>query len=135
MKRHCPLDALCRLKCDKRQPRLPAMSTISCRAKLVASVAFTVIASAFGLPGTRAQAPPIWPPVPPEELALKDNPFALCALDQAAHDLWGKLNNAPVWKLWGLSTEKIPASDYTKVRDFFELVAGAHNAPVVLVKE
>jgi transglutaminase-like putative cysteine protease len=29
----------------------------------------------------------------------------------------------------------VPASDYAKVRDFFELVAGAHNAPVVLVKE
>jgi Domain of Unknown Function with PDB structure (DUF3857)/Transglutaminase-like superfamily len=29
----------------------------------------------------------------------------------------------------------VPASDYTKVRDFFDLVAGAHNAPVVLVRE
>jgi hypothetical protein len=29
----------------------------------------------------------------------------------------------------------VPPSDYVKVRDFFELVAGAHNAPVVLVKE
>jgi hypothetical protein len=28
-----------------------------------------------------------------------------------------------------------PPSDYAKVRDFFELVAGAHNAPVVLVKQ
>jgi L-alanine-DL-glutamate epimerase-like enolase superfamily enzyme len=44
---------------------------------------------------------------------LADDPFALCALDQAAHDLWGKLKGAPVWKLWGLSTEKIPDSDYT----------------------
>jgi L-Ala-D/L-Glu epimerase len=47
------------------------------------------------------------------EPALKDDPFALCALDQAAHDLWGKLKGAPVWKLWGLSTEKLPDSDYT----------------------
>jgi len=47
------------------------------------------------------------------EPALKDDPFALCALDQAAHDLWGKLEGAPVWKLWGLSTDKIPDSDYT----------------------
>src|SRR5688572_24854232 len=37
---------------------------------------------------------------------LKDNSFAFCALDQAAHDLWGKLRRQPVWKLWGLSTEK-----------------------------
>jgi L-Ala-D/L-Glu epimerase / N-acetyl-D-glutamate racemase len=45
--------------------------------------------------------------------ALKDDPFALCALDQAAHDLWGKLRGQPVWKLWGLSTEKTPLSNYT----------------------
>jgi L-alanine-DL-glutamate epimerase-like enolase superfamily enzyme len=44
---------------------------------------------------------------------LVDDPFALCALDQAAHDLWGKLQGQPVWKLWGLSTDKIPYSDYT----------------------
>src|SRR5256885_1396931 len=44
---------------------------------------------------------------------LADDPFALCALDQAAHDLWGKLRGQPVWKLWGLSTDKIPLSDYT----------------------
>jgi L-alanine-DL-glutamate epimerase-like enolase superfamily enzyme len=45
--------------------------------------------------------------------ALADNPFALCALDQAAHDLWGKLHGQPVWKLWGLSVGRVPASDYT----------------------
>jgi L-alanine-DL-glutamate epimerase-like enolase superfamily enzyme len=39
--------------------------------------------------------------------------FALNALDGAIHDLWGKLNGAPVYKLWGLSTDKIPDSDYT----------------------
>jgi L-alanine-DL-glutamate epimerase-like enolase superfamily enzyme len=45
--------------------------------------------------------------------ALKDDPFALCALDQAAHDLWGKLQGQPVWQLWGLSTDNVPFSDYT----------------------
>jgi L-alanine-DL-glutamate epimerase-like enolase superfamily enzyme len=44
---------------------------------------------------------------------LTDDPFALCALDQAAHDLWGKLRGQPVWKLWGLSIDKVPCSDYT----------------------
>jgi L-alanine-DL-glutamate epimerase-like enolase superfamily enzyme len=39
--------------------------------------------------------------------------FALSAFDQAIHDLWGKLRGAPVHKLWGLSTDKIPLSDYT----------------------
>jgi L-alanine-DL-glutamate epimerase-like enolase superfamily enzyme len=39
--------------------------------------------------------------------------FALNAIDQAIHDLWGKLAGAPVYRLWGLTTEKIPMSDYT----------------------
>ena len=45
--------------------------------------------------------------------ALADDPFALCALDQAVHDLWGKLRGKPVYELWKLKTDKIPASDYT----------------------
>ncbi len=39
--------------------------------------------------------------------------FALNALDLAIHDLWGKLCGAPVYRLWGLSTDRIPDSDYT----------------------
>jgi len=39
--------------------------------------------------------------------------FALNALDQATHDLWGKLRGAPVYRLWGLSTGDVPLSDYT----------------------
>jgi L-alanine-DL-glutamate epimerase-like enolase superfamily enzyme len=39
--------------------------------------------------------------------------FAQCALDAAAHDLWGKLREEPVWKLWGLSLDHLPESDYT----------------------
>ena len=37
---------------------------------------------------------------------LADTPFAQCALDVAAHDLWGKLRDAPVWKLWGLQIDR-----------------------------
>jgi L-alanine-DL-glutamate epimerase-like enolase superfamily enzyme len=44
---------------------------------------------------------------------LADEPFALCALDQAAHDLWGKRRGQLVYKLWGLSLGNCPASDYT----------------------
>jgi L-alanine-DL-glutamate epimerase-like enolase superfamily enzyme len=47
--------------------------------------------------------------LPHEEFAK----FALSALDQAIHDLWGKLRGAPVYRLWGLSTERVPMSDYT----------------------
>jgi L-alanine-DL-glutamate epimerase-like enolase superfamily enzyme len=39
--------------------------------------------------------------------------FAFCALDEAVHDLWGKLKGAPVWKLWGLTLRHLPMSDYT----------------------
>jgi L-Ala-D/L-Glu epimerase len=55
----------------------------------------------------------------PEELwqalapHLGHNPFAQCAVDLAAHDLWGKQQGAPLWKLWGLALENIPASNYT----------------------
>lgn len=55
----------------------------------------------------------------PEELwervfpVLGHNRFALCALDEAAHDLWGKRLGQPVWKLWGLELKNLPASDYT----------------------
>jgi L-alanine-DL-glutamate epimerase-like enolase superfamily enzyme len=44
---------------------------------------------------------------------LGHNPFALCALDEAAHDLWGRKLGEPVWKLWGLELKNIPLSDYT----------------------
>lgn len=44
---------------------------------------------------------------------LGHNRFALCAVDQAAHDLWGKLRGQPVWRLWGLKLESLPLSDYT----------------------
>jgi len=39
--------------------------------------------------------------------------FALCALDQAAHDLWGKRLGQPVYRLWGLSIDNVPPTDYT----------------------
>jgi hypothetical protein len=44
---------------------------------------------------------------------LGDRPFAQCALDEAAHDLWGKRLGRPVYELWGLSTRDNPPSDYT----------------------
>jgi L-alanine-DL-glutamate epimerase-like enolase superfamily enzyme len=44
---------------------------------------------------------------------LRDCPFALCALDQAAYDLWGKQQGAPVYQLWGLDKSRNPVSNYT----------------------
>lgn len=45
---------------------------------------------------------------------LSNNRFAQCALDQAAHDLWGKRNGKPVREMWGLDIRApLPTSNYT----------------------
>jgi L-alanine-DL-glutamate epimerase-like enolase superfamily enzyme len=58
---------------------------------------------------------------------LSDNTFAQCALDMAAHDLWGKLRGQPVWKLWGLSLENLPPTDYTIGLDSIEKMVAKLN--------
>jgi L-alanine-DL-glutamate epimerase-like enolase superfamily enzyme len=61
---------------------------------------------------------------------MRENPFAHCALDQAAYDLWGKLRGAPVWKLWGLSIENLPPTNYTIGIDTLEtMVAKMQEFP------
>lgn len=52
----------------------------------------------------------LWQALQPQ---LGGHPFAQCALDQAAWDLCGKLRNQPVWQLWGLTLDRLPASNYT----------------------
>lgn len=59
---------------------------------------------------TLTTPPELWEKMRP---MLGHNRFALCALDIAAHDLWGKREGAPVWKLWGLDISRVPFSDYT----------------------
>lgn len=44
---------------------------------------------------------------------LAHDRFALCALDQAAWDLWGKQRGQPLHRLWGLELNKLPLSNYT----------------------
>jgi L-Ala-D/L-Glu epimerase len=44
---------------------------------------------------------------------LGEHPFAQCAVDQAAHDLYGKLQGQPLYQLWGLDPQQAPPSDYT----------------------
>lgn len=41
------------------------------------------------------------------------NHFAQCAIDIAAYDLWAKKQGQPLYKLWGLSLDHNPVSDYT----------------------
>jgi L-alanine-DL-glutamate epimerase-like enolase superfamily enzyme len=45
--------------------------------------------------------------------SLREQPFALCAVDQAAHDLHGKLRGQPLYQMWGLADRPRPLSDYT----------------------
>ena len=52
----------------------------------------------------------LWDRVEPQ---LAKNPFALCALDQAAHDLWAKTRGKPVYQLWGYSPERLPLTSFT----------------------
>lgn len=53
---------------------------------------------------------------------LGSNPFAQCALDEAAYDLWGKQQGKPVYELWGLDPAEIPSSDYTIGIDKIEVM-------------
>lgn len=39
--------------------------------------------------------------------------FAICALDLAAHDLYGKLQNKPLYKIWGTNNTHYPTTNYT----------------------
>lgn len=41
------------------------------------------------------------------------NNFAICALDLAAHDLYGKLQNQPLHKIWGTTADHYPTTNYT----------------------
>ncbi len=44
---------------------------------------------------------------------LDSHPFALCALDCAAWDLWAKKRGEPLYKSWGLDISKNIITDYT----------------------
>ncbi len=54
---------------------------------------------------------------------LKDRSFTLCALDMAAHDLFGKKLGKPLYKLWGLDPKDSPVSNYTIGIDTIENMA------------
>lgn len=69
---------------------------------------------------------------------LQHDSFAQCALDQAAHDLWGKLQGQPVYRLWGLSLEQLPLSNYTIGIDDIEVMLAKmqefQNWPIYKIK-
>lgn len=95
----------------------------------------TIENMAAALTGVRAEIER-WSPGDPAEFwdalhpALRDQPFAHCALDQAAHDLWGKKAGAPLYRLWGLNLDKLPRSNYTIGIDTIEkMVAKLQEFP------
>ncbi len=45
--------------------------------------------------------------------SLKEHPFALCALDEAANDLFGKKQGRPLHQIWGYNPAQTPLSSYT----------------------
>lgn len=69
---------------------------------------------------------------------LAEHPFAQCAIDQAAHDLWGKLAGKPVHELWGLKPVNLPVTNYTIGIDTVERMvakmAEFPNWPVYKIK-
>lgn len=78
----------------------------------------------------------MWSALDPE---LCRDRFAQCALDQAAHDLHGKLVGKPVWQVWGLDIHgALPISNYTIGIDSIEKMKAKmdefHDWPIFKIK-
>ena len=57
-------------------------------------------------------------------------PFTICALDLAAHDLYGKLLGKPLYEIWGTTAEHYPITNYTIGLDTVEnMVAKMKEKP------
>lgn len=55
---------------------------------------------------------------------LPQNPFLVCALDIAAWDLFGKMQNKKLYEIWKGDTSKNPLTDYTIGIDSIEKMVG-----------
>ena len=66
---------------------------------------------------------------------LDEHPFALCALDVAYWDLWGKTHNKPLYEIWDLDISNNPITDYTIGIDTVEkMVSKMQETPFPLYK-
>ena len=66
---------------------------------------------------------------------LQHNPFAQCALDEAANDLWAKKRGQKLYEAWGLSPDKNPMTDYTIGIDTIEkMIAKMQEMPWPIYK-
>lgn len=63
------------------------------------------------------------------------NNFLVCALDMAAWDLYGKIRQQPLYKLWDLDIQQAPGTDYTIGIDTIEkMVAKMKEKPWPIYK-
>jgi len=61
--------------------------------------------------------------------------FAICALDLAAHDLYGKLLDKPLYEIWNTSPESYPTTNYTiGLASIDEMVAKMKETPWPIYK-
>lgn len=61
--------------------------------------------------------------------------FAVCALDLAAHDLYGKLLGKPLHKIWGTDTAQYPTTNYTiGIANIDKMVAKMQETPWPIYK-
>ncbi|MBC7920009.1 MAG: dipeptide epimerase [Ferruginibacter sp.] len=75
---------------------------------------------------------PFWEAMRPY---LKETPFAQCALDTAANDLYGKKAGQRLHQLWGLADDRLPITNYTIGIDTIDrMVAKMKEVPWPLYK-
>ncbi|MEM9829402.1 MAG: dipeptide epimerase [Bacteroidota bacterium] len=68
---------------------------------------------------------------------LQKSPFTLCALDIAAHDLYGEKIGQPLYQLWGLNPADAPTTNYTIGIDSIEVMVRKMKAkpwPIYKIK-
>jgi L-Ala-D/L-Glu epimerase len=53
---------------------------------------------------------------------LKNDPFIQCAIDNAAHDLFGKQQAKPCYQLWNLDIKNCPLTNYTIAIDTIDVM-------------
>ena len=61
--------------------------------------------------------------------------FSICALDLAAHDLFGKLQNKPLYAIWGTNLDSFPTTNYTiGIASIDEMVSKMKETPWPIYK-
>lgn len=61
--------------------------------------------------------------------------FTICALDLAAHDLYGKLLDKPLYEIWGTNTKTYPTTNYTiGIASIEEMVSKMKETPWPIYK-